>query len=123
MKPSRVNFIRNVHPLIDMELSRNDCLRWMKKNGFPVPPRSSCQACPFHGDKEWVRLKQECPSDFARAVEIEKQLQDNAAGTILRGVPYLHGSCVPLGEIDFNSRKGYEQLDLFGEECEGLCGV
>jgi hypothetical protein len=106
-----------------MLLSRQDCLKWMKDNGFPIPPRSSCQACPFHGDKEWIRLREETPKDFQRAVEIERQLQENAKGTILKGVPYLHSSCQNLDTIDFKDNKGYQQLDLFAEECEGLCGV
>jgi hypothetical protein len=37
---------------------------------------------------------------------------------------YLHNSCKPLGEIDFDSdeQKGQQVWD-FQAECEGMCGV
>ena len=42
----------------------------------------------------------------------------------LTGVPYLTRRCVPLDTVDFDENKpGYEQLSMFGNECEGLCGV
>ena len=123
IKSSQVNYADNVYPLIDLNMTRTQCLKWLSSNGYPEPPRSSCSACPFHGDKEWKRLKDSEPDDFAKAIEIEKKLQEAVNGKGLSGVPYLHGSCKPLGTIDFSSKKGYQQLDLFGNECEGLCGV
>ena len=124
MKDSRVNYIKNEWPLIDMGMSRQDCFAWLKRNNYPVAPRSACIGCPFHSDHEWRKLKETSPADFSKAVRQEKEMQE-ALATVDRvdGVPYLHGSCEPLDTIDFANRKGYGQLDLFGNECEGLCGV
>ena len=122
-KDSRNSFIRNRHPLLEMELSRQDCLDWMNKNGYPQPPRSACIACPFHSDKEWLRLKTQDPKSFQKAVEIERKLQKNSENTILKGKPFLHSSCVPLDQVYFKNEKGHQQIDLFKNECEGLCGV
>ena len=33
MKPSDVKFIDNIYPLVDRNISRRDCLSWMKANG------------------------------------------------------------------------------------------
>lgn len=125
MKPSKVAWARNTWPLIDADMSRRDCLDWMKANGYPEPPRSACVYCPFHSDAEWRRLKQHEPSEFERAVKFEKDLQIAASKQVaLTGVPYLTRRCVPLDTIDFSeNQKGYQQLDMFGNECEGLCGV
>lgn len=58
-----------------------------------------------------------CPE----AVRYETSLQAAIRSTRLSGTPYLHRSCVPLGEIDFDKQKN--QPSLFGNECEGVCGV
>lgn len=124
MKPSRVPYIENVWPLIDLRMTRQDCLRWLSQNGYPIAPRSACVGCPFHGDDEWRNLKENAPRDFAAAVEDERRLQDAARRqNALKGIPYLHGSCQPLDTIDFQDRASHGQLEMFGNECEGLCGV
>ena len=122
MKPSRLSIINNVYPLIDKDMTRGDCFKWMKEHGYPEPPRSSCVFCPFHGDDEWRKLIG--TPDFDRAVNFEKKLQESARKqNALKGMPYLHNSCKPLETINFKDDKAYKQLDWFGNECEGLCGV
>ena len=63
------------------------------------------------------------PESFQKAVEIERRLQKNSENTILKGKPFLHSSCVPLDQVEFKNEKGHQQIDLFKNECEGLCGV
>jgi len=126
MKPSREAWIKHEYPLIERNMSRNDCFEWMEKNGYPVPPRSSCLYCPFHSDDEWLRIKTDMPDEFEQIIKFEKRLQINASQCeILKGVPYLHGSCEPIGSIDFKKikPKKKEQLDMFDNECEGMCGL
>lgn len=124
MKPSRDARIENRWPLIDSGLKRHDCLRWMATKGYPTPPRSACIYCPYHSDGEWRRLRDEEPLEFARAVQFEKDLQATKEQTDnMRGVPYLHSSLQALGEVDFSTDFERGQGDLFGNECEGMCGV
>jgi hypothetical protein len=123
MKPSPHKWIENQWPLIEKEMSRHDCLRWMEKNGYPVPPRSACIYCPFHSDSEWRRLKKEDPSEFDMAVQFEKDLQANVSRVErLSGVPYLHNSLIPLSEVDFSEDTNQGAFQ-FNNECEGMCGV
>ncbi len=49
-----------------------------------------------------------------------EEIERRRARSILEGVPYLHNSLKPLDEIDFNSNR---QVDLFNNECEGMCGI
>lgn len=126
MKPSRLPWSQHRWPLIELEMTRHDCFRWMEKNGFPKPPRSACVYCPFHSDHEWRRLKTEEPAAFADAVKFEKDLQalhsNHEGGGKITSVPFLNKRLIPLGDIEFSedTRQGY--LD-FINECEGLCGV
>jgi len=126
IKPSLVDYIENIWPLIDAGISRQGCFTWMEAHGYPTPPRSACRFCPFHSDMEWARLKREEPEEFELAAVFEDQLREVAATvTRLNSVPYLHNSLIPLREVNFNALDAgtHKQVDLFGNECEGLCGV
>lgn len=123
MKPTGEIWIENTWPLIDKGLSRSDCKVWMKAAGYPEPPRSACYFCPYHGAEEWLRLKRTEPEEFQKAVEFERELQTVLAehDEVTKGVPFLWPGLTPLDQTDFEDAPG--QPDLFGNECEGMCGV
>lgn len=128
MKPSRVPWIRNRWPLIEVGMSRADCISWMTSRGYPEPPRSACVFCPYHNDKEWLRLKRDEPHEFQRAVKFERDYQAVAEkDEVIRGTPFLHDSCQPLDSIDFEARQKSPdaQLDLFQNQCDAMamCGL
>lgn len=123
MKPSRYPWAEHRWPLIEMRMSRNDCLRWMERKGFPKPPRSACVYCPYHSDAEWRRLRDEEPESFAEAVRVDYLYRELKSKAGLRGVPYVHASRVPLDQVDFSTDEDRGQLNMFINECEGVCGV
>jgi hypothetical protein len=66
-------------------------------------------------------MKTERPSEFAIAVDFDKKVR-----TITRKEDeqiYVHRSCKPLDEVEFNKKETDKQIDLFNNECEGMCGV
>lgn len=122
VKPSTVPWIENRYPLLDQRMNRQDCIQWLRRRGFPTPPRSSCLFCPCHSDNEWRELKAHYPREFFRAVEFERRYQAACAQSdSLDGTPYLHRSMIPLDQVDFFAQSG--QCDLFGEICEGGCAL
>jgi hypothetical protein len=122
MKPSRDKRITHRWPLIEAGVSRKACLAWMAERGYKTPPRSACVYCPYHSNAEWMRIKTDQPEDFAAAVDYERRLQGAyAACPRLDGTPFLHASRKPLAEVDFDDRT--TQGELWGAECEGMCGV
>ncbi len=124
MKESKNAWCQHRWPLIEMGMSRHHCLEWMKDNGYPEPPSSSCIYCPFHRDAEWRRLRDEEPEDFAKAIKFDHGLRKaNQSNDSLKGKPYLHGSLKPLDEVDVSNDFDKGQMNLFINECEGLCGV
>ena len=62
---------RNVYPLIDLRLTRADCLQIIQQAGLPTPPKSSCYFCPFHSMKVWQEMRLKQPGLFQKAVELE----------------------------------------------------
>ena len=125
MKPSRVPWIKHRWPLIDLRMTRSDCLKWMEANRYPEPPRSACYFCPFHGDAEWINLRDNQPREFKKAIAFEERLSaaySEDSGFRGQGA-FLHNSLVPIGEAVLGTVKDHAQLDLWGNECEGMCGV
>lgn len=123
MKPSLVPWVENRWPLVELGITRQGCKDWMRAHGYPEPPRSACVFCPFHNDEEWLRLQIEHPDDFAKAVAWEKAYQKLIQqDEVTKGTPFLHSSLVPLDQVQFYSGKK-PQANLFGNECEGMCGV
>jgi hypothetical protein len=120
MKPSRKEWCKNRYPLVEKGMTRLHCLEWMQAKQYPKPPRSACVYCPYHSDDEWLRLKRDEPHEFEKAVAFERRYQEAAAQVALDAVPYLHKDGVPLSEVEFIEGRN---LSLFGEECEGMCGV
>jgi hypothetical protein len=121
MKPARDPYIKNRHPLIELNMSRQDCINWMKKNEFPLPEKSACIMCPYHNDAYWHFMKTERPSEFEDAVKFDKNIRTGAKN--IKDNLFLHRSCKPLDEVEFNKKENDKQLDMFNNECEGMCGV
>jgi hypothetical protein len=117
MKPSQVQYIRNRFPLIEAGLSRSDCAAYLKKRVGRIPPKSACIGCPFHGDAFWVDLKQNSPDEFEQAVAFDAAVRRSGR---MRCDQYVHRSLKPLNQVAFMHE---QQGDLFGNECEGVCGL
>ena len=122
MKPNRIKWIDNRWPLIDLGLSRTDCREWFSEK-YPGRElaRSACIGCPYHTDAEWKDMKRHDPESWADAVYIDDALRTISRAERFDGEMYLHSSRTPLRHVEFNPLE--QQLALFGEECEGLCGV
>lgn len=115
--------IINRHPLVEIQMRREQCKKWMKDHGYPEPPRSACYFCPYHNNSEWRRLRDSEPEEFAKAVEYENHLKSTLAKSNVIGIPFLHRSLVPLDQVDLSTEEERGQLNLFNNECEGMCGV
>lgn len=107
------------HEYLPRPYSRADCLEWLKVN-WPYPvPRSACLGCPFHSDAEWRRIKAN-PDYWADVTEFDKAIRHSGG---MRGEVFLHRSLKPLDEVDFSTAEDHGQLNLFNNECQGMCGV
>lgn len=117
MKPSRVKYVINRFPLIEKSMSRNSCLEWIKRNGFPRPPKSSCIGCPYHSDDQWRALSKE---EFADAVEVDGIIRNQPK---FLSQQFMHRKRIPLFQVDLLTAEERGQVNLFENECEGMCGL
>jgi hypothetical protein len=123
MKPSGCNFVVNRWPLLEARMSRGDCIEWMRRHGYPTPPKSSCVFCPYRRNDQWRDLRDNDPAGWAHAVRVDAKLREPDQITRFRGELYAHRSCVPLDQVDLSTAEDRGQLNLFLNECEGMCGV
>lgn len=121
-KEANVKYLKHRWPLIEKDMSRQDCIDWMAKHDYPTPPRSSCLGCPFHSDEEWRRIKDGPVDEWEATCRIDERI---------RKMPrfdkqvYMHRSLKPLRDVDLRTMEEMGQLtftDWVGE-CEGMCGV
>lgn len=71
MKPSGENWITNSYPLVDHKMNREDCIKLIESLGFPVPVKSGCFFCPYNSKSRWSELKQNYPTLYKLAQELE----------------------------------------------------
>jgi hypothetical protein len=98
-------------PLIELGLSRNDCLALIDDMGWPLPPRSSCYMCPNHGDEEWRDIQ--ASADWPLVVAFDESIRERDPNV------WLTRKMIPIASEDFTDPNG----DLFRDSgCEsGVC--
>lgn len=127
MKPSGVKYITNTYPLIDKRMSRHDCLRWIAKHGYKTPPKSACWHCPYISNKRLRDMKDNDPCSWGKLVNFDHAMRAAQKATIngakITGTLYVHRDCKPIDQVDLTNDKDVGQMDMFTEECTGMCGV
>lgn len=76
------------YPLLDLGLSRDDCVKIIVDAGLPLAPKSSCWFCPFKTMDRWQEMRRLEPETFQRSVELERLLSDRAS-KLGRGSTYF----------------------------------
>ena len=81
--------------------------------GWPDPPRSACWMCPNMPDAEWKSLT---PEEHEKACQKDEAMRERDPNA------FLHYSCRPLREVDFDANRDLPGLDDYA--CSsGVCFV
>jgi hypothetical protein len=119
MKEGGPAYITTRWPLIEMRMTRDDCLQWMTDHGYPRPPRSACYFCPQASNTRWVAMRDHHPTEFKKAVAADYAIREHGVPGIA-GTVFLHRSGVPLEFAPID--KDDSQQVLFDDpDCEGGC--
>lgn len=121
MKTSRTTFVRNKYPLVEKRMSRDDCISYLGERDLPIPGKSSCRFCPYHGLDYFAKMKQSHPDDFDYVVDIDRSLRDERKDRFSAdGDFYLSSKYIPLEDAVANyERSGGAEDGNDGEFCEG----
>lgn len=102
LKRGDVSYQRLTYPFIEtLGWSRADCITYLTARGWGATPKSACIGCPFHSQRQWRKLRDEHPDEWADAVDFDRAIRAGSAratenGKPLLGEAYLHRSRVPL---------------------------
>lgn len=120
MKPCRTWFINFRWPLIDMRMTRQDCVRWLQERNLPVPEKSSCKRCPYHDNAYWRSMRDRYPDDWMEMIRFDKDLRDGTLRLTAtsKGELFLHRECIPLSEVNIETQKGQTSFSFCDE---GYC--
>ena len=122
-------WVSNRYPLVERGMNRQTCVDWFAEH-YPgrALVKSACMGCPFQSRARWIEFRRSNPPAYAEAVETDR-LQRHLLTGKLHGTVYLHENRLPLDEaIDLDERRmamnpRLFDIDHFGNECEGHCGV
>ena len=94
MKDSNVKYIKHIYPLVDMRISRADCVAWLESHNLDLPPKSACTFCPYHSLTSWKNLKRQGGVDWDRAVTVDAAVREKRPNL----QTFLHPRRKPLEE-------------------------
>jgi hypothetical protein len=118
----RVSYLAKRYPLLDLGMSRKDCIRWLGSRGWDQVSKSACIGCPFHGNRQWRDMRDNRPAEWADAVEFDAAIRKGGANP-LDGEAFLHASRVPLDQApidrvtrtEWRTRQG-DLLDVLADQ-------
>lgn len=120
VKPISLKWQEAEHPLIDVvQMNRSNCIAYVEREGLGTPAKSSCIGCPFHHDDVWREMKLTDPESWEDAVKVDEAIRSMPK---LKSQTFLHKSCKPLKDVNL-SEDQMDFLDMFDNECEGMCGI
>lgn len=120
MKESQVKYIVNRYPLaMEKYMTRWDCVNWLNRHEYPIPPKSACIMCPFHSNAEWRAMLAD-PARWDAIKDLDAKIRNQEK---FNGQQFMHRSCKPIDQVDFSTDEDRGQLNMFINECEGMCGT
>jgi hypothetical protein len=96
--PTNVAYVRFAFPLVGMGLTKADVVAIYEKHEWALPPRSMCNACPFHGLKSLRQMHDEQPEDWQQAVNVDEACRDLTQIGV-KSPCYVSGTMKPLIEL------------------------
>lgn len=121
MKDSGEPWRLNRWPLIEKKMTRSMCLDWLLRNGYRQPPKSACTFCPYHNTAGWRAVRSE-PEAWRQALAVDNRLRGMWSDRLDNPSLYLHWSMRPLEDATADPDSD-RQMDLWGSECAGVCGL
>jgi hypothetical protein len=124
MKPSTDWWVKHRWPLIDLKMTRADCIAWLKDRDLPIPYKSSCRICPYHNDGYYRWVKETHPDDWGHIVQFDHDLRNGQKLKLAASAKarlYMHRSLVPLDQVDLRTPQEKGQLSLLPAYDEEFC--
>lgn len=114
MKESGRKWLKHRWPLVELRKSRGDCAAFLQTVTSWRVPKSACVYCPFKDRQRWSASQ-------ANFQDMEKI--NRVESVLIPRKEFLTSALKPVADVDFSSEEERGQLNMFNNECEGMCGV
>jgi hypothetical protein len=116
LDPDTMKWKENAFPLIDLRMSRQDCMNVIESAGLVIPPKSSCFFCPYHRLERWQEMRQSEPELFQKSADLETLVNERRQMLGLDPVWFTR-KLKPLAQ----ATSELKQRSLFDEEEDDVC--
>lgn len=124
MKDSTVQYIVNRWPLIELKMTRQDCINYLNEQGLPLLPPSSCVGCPYKNARRWL---QTTPDEFGQGVEFDELNRCNSLPNVTSPELFIWHSTRsipgPLAAADLHANAARERQQPAGFQIPLMCGA
>lgn len=91
-------------PLIEMRMSKADCLQWLKDNNKPPRLSSACKKCPLIGNKQRRQIRDNDPDGWQETLQFDDDLRSGKLRIVAtaKGDLYLSNQFIPLRDVNID---------------------
>ncbi len=116
-------YMRFAFPLIGKGLTKADVVAIYEENEWPIPVRSMCNGCPYHGLRSLKEMHDERPTDWQQAVMIDEASRD-LTQIAVNNPCYVSQTLIPLTELAARDFKLEDPIENDLAQCpSGACFV
>ncbi len=72
IKPSREPYVTSKFPLVDLKMTRENCIELIRSAHLPIPVKSGCFFCPFQDISRWQALYANHRNLYRKAMRLEE---------------------------------------------------
>ena len=114
IKESRVQFITHRWPLVEQQMTRQNCKEYLEKRGLPVPPKSACIGCPYRQASDWIEMRDSAPGEYTSAIEFDESNRHNSLAkrgdaTADELFVYKHGGALADADLEADAARERER--------------
>jgi hypothetical protein len=106
-KDADVRYLRNVFPLLDLRMSRQDCLSFLAEHGSGETVKSACIGCPYSDNARLRWIRDTDWQAWQDVVAFDRKIRNGSPLAIAEGrTPrrqfFVHRSLKPLDKVDLD---------------------
>lgn len=102
------------YPLVEWQWARCQCVEAIQRHGIKLPGKSACFFCPANKRGEILRLKQDHPALYQRALDMEANADTTSEG---RGLGGANRKWSDVENEDNAQLKFWDWIEPFHEPC------
>jgi len=92
------------YPLIEMRMTKQDCINWLEENRKPARLSSACKKCPLLGNRERRQIRDNDPSGWEQTLQFDDDLRNSnlRIAATAKGKLFLSDKFIPLRDLNID---------------------